>query len=48
MSKIISIFLILLLSPLYIFVALLILFDDGFPIFLNKKEWVKVMNFFNN
>ena len=46
MSKIISIFNTF-LSPLYIFVALLILFDDGFPIFFKQKRVGKGNEFFS-
>ena len=46
MSKIISVFLLFLLSPVLLFIAFLIIIDDGFPIFLNRKGLEKTMNFF--
>ena len=46
MSKIISVFLLFLLSPVLLFIAFLIIIDDGFPIFFKQKRVGKDNEFF--
>lgn len=41
LNKIISLILIILLTPIYFLISLIILLDDGFPIFYNHKKYGK-------
>jgi len=46
-QKIIALFIIIFLSPLFILATLLIIFDDGFPVIFKQKRLSQADSFFN-
>jgi O-antigen biosynthesis protein WbqP len=47
LSRLFALFLLVILSPLFIIVALVILFEDGFPVFFTQKRVGIKYSFFN-
>ena len=47
MNRIVSVFFLLLFSPIFLLVGLFIFFEDGFPIFFNQKRVGEDYTFFN-